>query len=242
MALPKIVTPTYYVVLPSKKEVIKVRPFLMKEEKVLLMAAEGGEKTDMIDAIRQMLSGCILTDKIVIEELPLFDIEYLFLKIRAKSVGETVSIVYGHKDGVNNKGDQCNKATTITINLEEIEVVMTKDHSPKIQLTDNIGMVLDYPKIEIMGHIKESVTYEDGLKMIANSVSMVWEGDDISEKGSFTEKEMIEFLESLDKDQFGKVERFFETMPRVKHETSYICEECGEEVKIILEGIDDFFG
>ena len=134
MALPKLVTPTYDVVLPSKKEVIKVRPFLMKEEKVLLMAAEGGEKKEMIDAIRQMISGCILSDKIVAEDLPLFDIEYLFLKIRAKSVGEIISLTYGHTNNINSKGDECNHQTSIEVNLDEVKVVHQEDHNSKIHL------------------------------------------------------------------------------------------------------------
>ena len=150
MALPKLVTPIYDVVLPSKKEVIKVRPFLMKEEKVLLTAAAGGEKKDMIDAVRQMISGCVLSDKIVAEDLPLFDIEYLFLKIRAKSVGETVSLTYGHTDGINSKGEECNQTTEITINLEKVEVINDENHNPKIQLTPNIGMIMGYPKIEVI--------------------------------------------------------------------------------------------
>ena len=242
MALPKLVTPTYDVVLPSKKEVIKVRPFLMKEEKVLLMAAEGGEKQEMIDAIRQMLSGCIISDKIVAEDLPLFDIEYLFLKIRAKSVGEMISLTYGHTNNINSKGDECDHQTSVEVNLDEVEVVHQEDHNSKIQLTPAIGMVMGYPKMEVIDMIAEANSYEDGLKLIAGCVDMVWDGDNISEKGSFTEKEMLEFLESLTKDQFTEVERFFETMPRVKHEMKYTCEECGDEVRVILEGIDDFFG
>ena len=112
----------------------------------------------------------------------------------------------------------------------------------KIQLTPTIGMVMGYPKIEVIDIIAEANSYEDGLKLIAGCVDMVWDGDIISERGSFTEEEMLNFLESLTKDQFTEVERFFETMPRVKHEMKYTCEECGDEVRVILEGIEDFFG
>ena len=242
MALPKLVTPIYDVVLPSKKEVIKVRPFLMKEEKVLLTAAAGGEKKDMIDAVRQMISGCVLSDKIVAEDLPLFDIEYLFLKIRAKSVGETVSLTYGHTNGINSKGEECNHQTLVDVNIDEVEVIQQEDHNQKIELTPSFGMVMGYPKMEVLDMISNADSYEDALKLIGNCVEMVWDGDNINERDSFTEEEITIFLESLTKDQFDKVENFFRTMPRVKHEMSYTCEGCNDEVKVILEGIDDFFG
>ena len=242
MALPKLVTPTYDVILPSKKEVVKVRPFLMKEEKVLLMAAEGGEKKDMIDAVRQMISGCVLSDKIVAEDLPLFDIEYLFLKIRAKSVGETITVTYGHSNNINSKGEECSHHTPVIVNLDEVEIIHQEGHNPKIELTPSIGMIIGYPKMEVLDKIANADSYEDGLKLIANCIDMVYDGDNVTEKGSFTEEEIINFLETLSKEQFNSVEKFFETMPRVKHETNYTCEGCGDEVKVILEGLDDFFG
>ena len=134
------------------------------------------------------------------------------------------------------------KFLKIEVNLDEVEVVQQEDHNSKIQLTDNIGMVMGYPKTEVIDMIAEANSYEDGLKLIAGCVDMVWDGDTINEKDSFTREEMLTFLESLTKDQFTEVERFFETMPRVKHEMSYTCEGCEDEVRVILEGIDDFFG
>ena len=243
MPLPKLTVPSYDVILPSQQKVIKVRPFLVREEKLLLLALESQEKEQVLGAIRDVLSNCILTPEINSKELPLFDIEFLFLKIRAKSVGETVTLSYGHVDGVNKKGEECNSSHELTINLDEVKVQENPKHEgPNIKLTDTVGVTLKYPSVEMMDHIINISSYDDGMKLIIKCVDMVYEGEEVFSRSDFTDEELNEFMLSLNKEQFGKLENFFATMPRVRQEESYTCVGCGEEVKIVIEGIDDFFG
>ena len=243
MPLPKITVPSYDVVLPSQKKVVKIRPFLVREEKILLMAAETGEKEQILNAIRDVLANCVLTQGIDTNSLPMFDIEYLFLKIRSKSVGEVVTLSYGHVDGVNSKGEECKVSKELKINLEEIEVHENPKHEgPNIKLTDKVGIILKYPTVEMMDLVINVSGYEDGIKMIEKCIDAVYEGEETFSRSDFTDEEISEFILSLNKEQFGKMENFFATMPRVRYEHSYKCEGCKEDVTIVIEGIDDFFG
>jgi hypothetical protein len=237
MALPKIATPTFSLILPSNKKEIVYRPFLVKEEKTLLIAMESKDADHMNRAMLDVLSSCILSEDIVIEKLPSFDIEYLFLKIRAKSVGEKVNLSYRHVDGVNYKGEPCDKVTNIEINLDDVEVEFAKDHSCLIKLTDELTLKMRYPTL---ADIKSSVSAEiDEIDLITKCVECVYDNEEIFEPDNL--EETRQFIGSLSNAQFMHIMKFFETMPRLQHTLTYQCEGCGQEDTITLRGLSDFF-
>jgi hypothetical protein len=237
MALPKIAVPTFSLILPSNKKEIVFRPFLVKEEKTLLIAMESKDIDHMNRAMIDVITGCIMTEGIDIEKLPSFDIEYLFLKIRAKSVGEKVNLSYRHVDGVNYNGEQCNAVTKIEINLDDVEVEFRDDHSPNIKLTDNLTMKMRYPTL---ADIKSSVSSGiDEIDLITKCIECVYDDEELYEPDSL--EEARQFVSSLSNQQFMEIMKFFETMPRLQHTLSYKCEGCGQEDTITLKGLSDFF-
>ena len=169
MALPKINVATYELNLPSSNEIVKFRPFLVKEEKILLMAMESEETNDMMNAIKQIISNCVISSKLKVEELPLFDLEYMFIKLRAKSVGE--------KTKIGMKCLECDTSTEVEVNLDEVEVIKGENHDPKIQLTDEIGVVMKYPKLNIMENIGDINNVEDGFAVLRKSIEMIFESE-----------------------------------------------------------------
>lgn len=237
MALPKIVAPTFSLILPSDKREIIFRPFLVKEEKSLLIAMESKDADHMNRAMLEVLSNCIVTEGVDIEKLPSFDIEYLFLKIRAKSVGENVNLSYRHVDGVNYKGEPCETVTKVEINLDDVEVEFAEDHSPLIKLTDKLVMKMRYPTL---ADIKSSVSAEiDEIDLITKCIECVYDDEEMFEPDSLDEARA--FIGSLSNSQFIEIMKFFETMPRLQHTITYKCEGCGQEDTITLKGLSDFF-
>ena len=243
MSLPKLNVPVYEAILPSTETVIKYRPFLVKEEKILLTAMESEDEKSISLAIKQIINNCV-QGKLDVERLPTFDIEYLFLRLRAKSVGEEVKIGLKPFPCSQNNGELCEKSTEVAINLEEVKVVKNEKHTNKIMLSDDIGIVLSYPNIEklqdVMG-TKKSQTSQ-GMDMIKDSVSMIFTEEETYEKDSFSEKELDEFFDSLTSDQFMKIKDFFETMPQLKHTIKYKCSTCGEDKETTVQGLNSFFG
>ena len=173
MALPKINVATYELNLPSSNEIVKFRPFLVKEEKILLMAMEGGETKDMMNAIKQIIGNCVSSPKLNIEELPLFDLEYVFVKLRAKSIGE--------KTKLGLKCEECDATTEVEVNIDEVEIVKGENHDPKIQLTDDVGVVLKYPRIDMMEGIGNLNNIEEGFAVLRKSIEMIFSGDEVYE-------------------------------------------------------------
>ena len=233
MALPSITAPEYTLTLPSNKKKVKYRPFLVKEEKLLLFAAESGEREEMMSAVAQMIDNCVLDD-IDSRKLPYFDFEHLFLHIRAKSVGETSTFIVKHdKEG-------CGHQNEVTVQLDKIIHQTDKDHKSSFQLTDKIGIKMKYPTIE---SIKTFIEIENDptkiLNMFTESIECVYDEDEVYD--DFTKEEAVEFLESLSKEQFDKVALFFQNMPSSKIEVKYKCEGCGENVKTTVSGFEDFF-
>ena len=240
MALPKLTVPEYEAILPSTEKVIKYRPFLVKEEKILLTALEAEDDDIMADAIRQIVNNCVL-EELDVFKLPTFDIEYLFLRLRAKSVGEKVTLGLRPWGCPNNEGKLCEKSTEVEINLEEVKVIKDENHSSKIMLSDDIGVKMKYPDIKNI-NIIDADSAITGMNIVRNCVDMVFTKDETFERDSFTDEELEEFIDSLNSDQFKKIKEFFDTMPTLKYTTKYKCGTCGEEKETILQGLSSFFG
>ena len=243
MALPKLNVPVYEAILPSTETVIKYRPFLVKEEKILLTAMESENEKTITDAVKQIIKNCV-QGELDVERLPTFDIEFIFLRLRAKSVGEEVKIGLKPWGCPQNNGELCEFTTEVPINLEEVKVQKTENHSNKIMLTDDIGIILGYPNIEsikemMKGELSET---EVGLKVIKNSVEMVFTQEETHERDSFTETDLDDFFDSLNTLQMEKIREFFDTMPVLKHTVKYNCKTCGEEKETTVQGLNSFFG
>ncbi len=234
MALPKINVATYELNLPSSNEIVKFRPFLVKEEKILLMAMEGGETKDMMNAIKQIIGNCVSSPKLNIEELPLFDLEYVFVKLRAKSIGE--------KTKLGLKCEECDATTEVEVNIDEVEIVKGENHDPKIQLTDDVGVVLKYPRIDMMEGIGNLNNIEEGFAVLRKSIEMIFSGDEVYEAKDHSEKELDDFLNSLTRDQFQKIQDFFDGLPKLKKDVKWNCSGCQKEREVTLEGMNAFFG
>ena len=243
MALPKMNVPVYEAILPSTESVIKYRPFLVKEEKILMTAMEAGDNTTMQSAVNQIITNCV-QGKIDVNSLPTFDIEYLFLRLRAKSVGEEVTIGLRPWGCPQNKGELCEFTTEVSVNLEEVKVQKTENHSNKIMLSDDIGIMMSYPNIEsVKGMMKGDLSEtEVGMIVMKNSVQMVFTEEETHERDSFTEKELDDFFDSLNTLQMEKIRNFFDSMPTLKHTVKYNCKTCGEEKETTMQGLNSFFG
>lgn len=239
MALPLQSTPTYNLTIPSMNKNVRFRPFLIKEEKSLLIAQQSEDLMIMIDTLKSVIKECTL-DKIDVEKLATFDIEYIFTQIRAKSVGETVDLIVQCDT---DHGEQNEKARVkLSIDLSTIEVEKDPKHTNKIELFGDVGMVLRYPTIEIMKRMEKA---EDNLEsifqIVADSVDYIYQGEEIFYAKETPREEIIQFLENLTSEQFAKVNDFFTTMPRIKKDIEYKCPLCGREHKKTLEGLQSFF-
>jgi len=230
MSLPKLNTPVYEAILPSTDKVIKFRPFLVKEEKVLLTAMEDGSQTALMNAIKTILKNCV-QGNLDVERLPLFDIEYLFLKLRSKSIGEISEI------GLKCTDIECGGVNQISINMDEIEITKPEGHNRKIMISDEVGVMMSYPVMKTSG-----ITEEDGMAIVKDCIEMIFTEEETHERDSFTSKELDEFIESMDTKQFGKIKEFFDSMPKLQHTINYKCEKCGEDKEVTLQGLDSFFG
>ena len=236
MALPKIVTPKFFTTVPSTGKRISFRPFIVKEEKVLLLASESEDEEQMIVTIRDILNSCVVDEDFNASKIPYFDFEYLFLHVRAKSVGEKIKLEYRHRGGVNYKDEKCDVVTPIEIDLESIKVNKEDTHTNKVMISNTLGVQMRYPTIEDMRKLAKT---KDDLLLVSSCIEFAFDGDVIHETSG--EQDSKEFLESLSSKQFEKVMEFFNTMPKLKHEISYKCVGCGQDDHVTLEGIADFF-
>ena len=236
MALPKLATPRFSLELPSNGQRISFRPFLVKEEKALLMATQSEDMLDMIETVKDVIASCVLDSDIKIESLPYFDLEYIFLNIRAKSIGEIVKLEYRHTGGKNYLGIECDAVTPVEINLEQVKVIKNEKHTNKIKLDDRLGIEMRYPTITDIKTISEGANEID---MLAKCILSVYDDDNVYEPDNL--QDSIEFIESLNNTQFAKIMEFIDTMPKLKHTFSYKCRGCGQEDTVTLEGMADFF-
>ncbi len=231
MALPNIVTPEFDTTIPSTKEPIKFRPFLVKEEKILYMAMESNEQKDIFNAITKILKECILTEGVDTQKFTAYDLEYLFLKLRSKSVGEVIKVSLNH---------ECGKANEIEINLDSIEVKFNDEHNYKIDIGNGIGMVMTDPMATMFSNINEKESeFSQFIDIIIGCVDVVYDENEVY--NDFTREEMREFIEKLTKEQFEKLVEFFNTIPKLSHDVEYTCEHCGKEESQKIEGLQSFF-
>ena len=232
MTLPIINTPTYELTVPSTKEKITYRPFLVKEEKILLTAMETGGEQDMVLALKQIVNNCLLSE-IDIDHLATFDLEYIFLNLRSKSVGEVATINITCPDDEETQ-------VPVEIPLDEVEVTFPEGHSNKVELTDTIGLTMKYPDFTLASETRETNT-EYLFDMIKGCIAQITEGETVHERVDFNEKELDTFLDSLSTKQLEGVQNFFETMPKLSHEITVTNPKTKKENKVTLEGLDAFF-
>jgi hypothetical protein len=238
MPLPTIATPSYFLTLPSTGKEIKYRPFLVKEEKLLVLALESEDTKEISNAIKEVLKNCIQTRGIKVETLPTFDIEFLFLNIRGKSVGEEIE--------VNITAPDDNKTPiTVKINVDDIKVQKNKNHTNKIKLDDSLMMEMKYPSLDqfIKNNFDFSgeVGLDQSFDLIASCVDKIYNEEEVWSTEDVTKKELIEFLEQMNSLQFKQIEEFFNTMPKLSHEIKVKNPTTKEESTVVLEGLSSFF-
>ena len=235
MALPKVSTPTFTLELPSDGKSIKYRPFLVKEEKVLLIAQEGGDEREMIDAVVKVLNDCCLDDSIDFSKYPTFDIEYYFLQLRSRSIGEYVDLKMPCKN--------CDNSIDFQINLlEDITITKNEDHTARLQLTDDVGIVMKYPTVVDTVMIQQSDTndIEQTFNVIINSIESIYDSASVYYAKETSREEMEDFLYGLPQTCFKKVTDFFETMPKLTYKKTHVCKG-GHENEVVVEGLAGFF-
>ena len=243
MALPKIDSPIYSVKLPLSQKEIMFRPFLVKEQKNLLMALEADDKETIERNIKQILHNCTISEKIDINKLPVVDVEYYFINLRSKSVGEIVENTYICNNEPNNDGNRCGNKMQINIDLNTIQVDNINLDDCNIQLTDKISIKLKYPEFSIVEKLAESENSVDvAFKIIVDSIENIFDGEQYYYANESTPQELMEFVESLNQDQFSKIEKFFDKIPKIKKDLEIKCSKCGYDHSITVEGLENFFG
>ena len=233
MALPKLETPTYTLLMPSTDEEIKFRPFLVKEQKRMLMAQESNDSNEMVDAVNQLIQDCTF-NKVDTKKIAMFDAEYIFLQIRSKSVGSKVDVQVTCPDDKETK-------VPVNIDLDDIKVAMMEEHTNEIQLTPEIKIVFKYPLLSTFTkYTKSSDTAKMIFDLTADCIEEVHFNDEVTNKVDMSKKELDEFLESLSTEQFGMLVKFFETMPRLRHRIEVTNPKTEVTSEVMLEGIQSF--
>jgi len=238
MPLPKIATPLYELELPSTGETIQYRPFLVKEEKVLVIALESEDTKQITTAIKTVIKNCIRTKGVKVEDLPTFDIEYLFLNIRGKSVGEELEVnVTCPDDG--------KTQVPVTINLDDIQVQKNEEHTNQVKVDDSIMMEMKYPSLDQF--IKNNFDFQDGnamdqsFELIASCIDKIYTEEEVWAAADCSKKEIIEFLEQMNSSQFKEIEKFFESMPKLSHTIKVKNPKTKKENEVVIEGLASFF-
>ena len=238
MPLPKIATPTYELELPSTGQPIQYRPFLVKEEKLLVIALESEDTKQITTAIKTVIKNCIQTKGVKVEDLPTFDIEYLFLNIRGKSVGEELEVnIICPDDG--------ETQVPVQINLDDIKVQKDDEHTNRIKLDDSIMMEMKYPSLDQF--IKNNFDFNDknamdqSFELIGSCIDKIFTEEEVWVTSDVTKKELTDFLESMNSSQFKEIEKFFETMPKLSHKVKVVNPKTQVENEVVLEGLSSFF-
>ena len=238
MPLPKIATPTYELVLPSSDRKIKYRPFLVKEEKILIIAMESEDMKQITTAIKSVINNCILSRGIKVEKLSTFDIEYLFLNIRGKSVGEHVEVVVTCPDDEKTQ-------VPVLIPLDEIQIKKDPKHNKNIKLDDKLTMRMKYPSmnefVKSNFNLDDDITVEQSFDLIISCIDQIYNEEESWSASDCTKKEMTDFLDQLNSKQFKEVEQFFDTMPKLSHTVKVMNPKTKVENKIVIEGLSSFF-
>lgn len=243
MALPKLDVPIFTIDLPLSKTKLRYRPFLVKEEKLLLIAVESDDEQTIMDSIKQIINNCCL-DEIDTDSLPITDLEYFFLHLRARSIGEIVDLQYKCNNKVKDAEGQeveCGNNVKIKVNVLEIQPTFNEKHTNKIELTKNLGIVMKYPNFSLINKVKSTNDVDQILSIVTSCVDYIYDADSIYYRKDISDEELSEFIENLTQKQFAKVQEFFETVPAIKKELDFKCNKCQYEEKIVVEGIQNFF-
>ena len=237
MALPMNETPVYTLEIPSTKTKVKYRPFLIKEEKALLIAQQSEDSIVMVDTLKQVVKSC-LKDNVDVDEFATFDLEYVFTQIRAKSVGEIIDLKIRCDDCTDEKA-----IATVFVDLTKLKVDISPDHNNKINLFDDVGIVLKYPTIDVIKLFEalDTNNLDQVFDVIVNCIDYIFTDKEVFYAKEQSKEELVEFLNNLTSDQFERVQKFFETMPRLKQEIEYVCPVCSKKHQRVLEGLQSFF-
>jgi hypothetical protein len=236
MALPKLGVPTFELELPSTKKVIKYRPFLVKEEKVLLIALESEDENQIFAAVKDLIKSCVLS-RIKVEDLPAFDLEYIFLKVRAAAVGEIVDMNVTCLD--DNQTE-----VQAQININDVEVTFSDEHSNKIMLNDKLGIVMKYPGMQRFiesEFLEKDIKTEEVWDFVADSIEQIFDETDVYDSSTTSKKEFREFVEKLTTKQFESIQKFYETMPKLQHKFEVTNPNTGVKSEYVIEGLQNFF-
>jgi hypothetical protein len=242
--LPKIDVPIYNVELPLTKKKIRYRPFLVKEEKLLMMAMESEDFKGVITTIKQIANNCIL-DEIDIDELPVTDIEFLFLHLRARSVSEVVELSYKCNNTVKDddgKEKPCNHIVKLNFNIFDVKPEFNENHKNKIELSKQLGIVMRYPTFESIEQIEDVSDVEKVFTILTTCIDYIYDDENIYYAKDVTKEELVEFIDGMTREQFEKVKEFFDTMPKLRKRVDFKCGRCGYSENIEVEGIQNFFG
>jgi hypothetical protein len=236
MALPKLGVPTFELELPSTKKVIKYRPFIVKEEKVLLIALESEDEDQIFAAVKDLIKNCVLS-RVKIDDLPAFDLEYIFLRIRAAAVGEIIDM------NVTCTDDNATRVQT-QININDVEVYFPEGHTNKVMLTDNLGIVMKYPGMQRFieaEFLEKDIKTEEVFNFIADSIEQIFDAEEVYDSSTTSKKEFREFVEGLTTKQFEEIQKFYETMPKLQHKFKVVNPNTGVESEYTIEGLQNFF-
>jgi hypothetical protein len=239
MSIPKIDVPTFELTLPSNNKKIKMRVLLAKEEKILLMAREGEDESEATLAIKQILNNCILDKTVDVEELPSFDIEYIFLKLRSKSISSIAELQFSGRE--NTSCNQCKKPRVVKINLDDIQIVTDPKHTKKIELGNGVGIMMKYPSISIIDKKKMGEDLSSIFELITSCIDSIYDSETVYETSNMEKGELQEFIEGLPQKEFNKIKDFFDTMPKLSYTVKFNCDVCGFNQEYVLEGLNDFF-
>ena len=243
MALPKIAAPIFELNLPSTGQAIKYRPLLVKEQKILLLALESDDQKSITTAIKQIINNCAI-DPVDVDKLPTFDLEYFFVRLRAKSINEKVDLRMSHPGFKNKLGEECSHQTLVSFDLMDLEVVKTANHTNTILLDEvnGIGIKLKYPTMDVDTTLTGDETQmELATISVINSIDYIYDKENVYNKDDHTKQELLDFIDNLSQEQFTKLASFFETMPKLKHTIKWKCGKCGQEDQSELEGMSNFF-
>lgn len=239
MALPVQATPIFNLTIPSTGKSVKFRPFLVKEEKALLIAQQTEDTKVMIDSMKNVIDGVVI-DEIDVNKLAIFDLEYMLLQVRAKSVGETIDLFFSCDD---DHGEELNKKAVakVQVNIDDINVLKTEGHSNKISLFGDVGVVMRYPTLDITDQADDLENLDNLMNLIADLIEVIYDGDEVYDAKETSKKEMLEFLNNLTAEQFNKIQNFFMTMPKLQAHVEYNCPVCNKHYEKTLEGLSNFF-
>lgn len=243
MALPKIDVPTYELKLISNNKTIRFRPFLVKEQKLFLMASESDDPKETIRAIKQVVKNCVI-DELDVDSLPVFDLEWLFMHLRARSVEEVVDLKYKCNNKIKNEtGEElrCTGLVEFKLNLLEIQPTLNQSHTNKIKITENLGICLRYPTFDLVEKYEDKSENEIMMEILVDCIDYIYDKEQIYYAKDSTREELQEFVDNLQQKDLEKIKSFFDTIPEIKKDLHFDCPKCGYKDDIVLKGIQSFF-